>query len=178
MHSQRVPQEDRSLEVIPPVRPSIAWQVRAVAPLLDYRLTVEFMDGLKGIVDLRHLVTSSQAGIFAALRQRLIQHKATSSTAQSLGRASWILRPMRCTRPFARTGNGNRPEDAAVARSFVRPACPTERTCGGTENRCLTKPLYRLVRVTGFEPATPTSRILWPASFEVLRNQSDFILTD
>jgi hypothetical protein len=72
MHPQRAAQEDRAAEVIPPVRPSAPWRVRAVAALPEYRLSVEFMDGLTGIVDLRDLVTSPQAGVFASLRDRAL----------------------------------------------------------------------------------------------------------
>jgi hypothetical protein len=72
MHSQRAAQEDRPAEVIPPVRPSAPWRVRTVTALPEYRLAVEFMDGLAGIVDLRNLVTSPQAGVFAGLRDRAL----------------------------------------------------------------------------------------------------------
>jgi hypothetical protein len=72
MHSQRATQEDRPAEVIPPVRPSAPWRVRTVTALPEYRLAVEFMDGLAGIVDLRNLVTSPQAGVFAGLRDRAL----------------------------------------------------------------------------------------------------------
>ena len=72
MHSQRATQEDRPAEVIPPVRPSAAWRVRTVTALPEYRLSVEFMDGVAGIVDLRNLVTSPQAGVFAGLRDRAL----------------------------------------------------------------------------------------------------------
>ena len=72
MHSQRVPQEDRAAEVTPPVRPSRPWRVRTVTPLSEYRLSVEFMDGLTGIVDLRDLITSPKAGVFASLRDRAV----------------------------------------------------------------------------------------------------------
>ena len=72
MHSQRAPQEDRAAEVIPPMRPSAPWRVRTVAALPEYRLSVEFMDGLTGIVDLRDLVTSPQAGVFVSLRDRVL----------------------------------------------------------------------------------------------------------
>lgn len=68
MHPQRAAQEDPAAEVIPPVQPSAPWRVRTVAALPEYRLSVEFMDGLTGIVDLRELVSSPQAGIFASLR--------------------------------------------------------------------------------------------------------------
>jgi hypothetical protein len=40
--------------------------------LPEYRLSVEFMDGLKGIVDLHALITSPQAGVFARLRDRVL----------------------------------------------------------------------------------------------------------
>ncbi len=72
MHSQRATQEDRPAEVIPPVRPSAPWRVRTVTALPEYRLSVEFMDGVAGIVDLRNLVTSPQAGVFAGLRDRAL----------------------------------------------------------------------------------------------------------
>lgn len=72
MHPQRAPEEDRAAEVIPPVRPSARWRVRTVCALPEYRLSVEFMDGLTGIVDLRDLVTSPQAGVFASLRDRTL----------------------------------------------------------------------------------------------------------
>lgn len=72
MHSQRATQEDRPAEVIPPVRPSAPWRVRTVTALPEYRLSVEFMDGVAGIVDLRNLVTSPQAGVFAGLRDRTL----------------------------------------------------------------------------------------------------------
>ena len=72
MHPQRIPEEDRTAEVIPPVRPAMPWRVRTVAALPEYRLSVEFLDGLKGMVDLRELVTSPQAGVFASLRDRAL----------------------------------------------------------------------------------------------------------
>lgn len=72
MHSQTAAQEDRPAEVIPPVRPSAPWRVRTVAALPEYRLSVGFVDGLTGIVDLRGLVTSPDAGVFAGLRDRAL----------------------------------------------------------------------------------------------------------
>jgi hypothetical protein len=54
------------------VRPSAPWRVRTVTALPEYRLSVEFMDGVAGIVDLRNLVTSPQAGVFAGLRDRAL----------------------------------------------------------------------------------------------------------
>src|SRR5579884_2397032 len=72
MQPQRAPEENRTAEVIPPVRPSVPWRVRTVTALPEYQLSVEFMDGLTGIVDLRALITSPQAGVFASLRDRAV----------------------------------------------------------------------------------------------------------
>jgi len=42
--------------IVPPARSSVPWCVRTVVPLPEYRLSVEFMDGLNGIVDLHALI--------------------------------------------------------------------------------------------------------------------------
>ena len=43
------------------------WRMRAVSALPDYRLSVTCNDGTSGIVDMSQLVTSHDAGVFAAL---------------------------------------------------------------------------------------------------------------
>lgn len=50
------------------LRATAAWRVRAVNVLPDYRLSVTCNDGTNGIVDMSALVNSSNAGIFAALK--------------------------------------------------------------------------------------------------------------
>ena len=45
------------------------WRVRAVNTLPDYRLSITCNDGTTGIVDMSALVNSSNAGIFAALKE-------------------------------------------------------------------------------------------------------------
>ncbi len=48
--------------------PSVPWRIRSMQLLDDYCLSVQFMDGLKGIVDLSGLLLEKNPGVFAALR--------------------------------------------------------------------------------------------------------------
>ena len=72
MQAKTVAEEDRAASVTPPVRPSMPWRVREVMALPDFRLLVRFVDGLSGTVDMGALVTSAEAGVFAALRERAL----------------------------------------------------------------------------------------------------------
>ena len=53
--------------VAPVVRPAMPWRVASVEALQGYRLRVRFLDGLEGVVDMSGLITSPNAGVFAAL---------------------------------------------------------------------------------------------------------------
>lgn len=72
MHPEAATQEDRAASVTPAVRPSAPWRVRDVTALPDYRLSVRFVDGLTGTVDLSALIASPEAGVFARLRDRAL----------------------------------------------------------------------------------------------------------
>ena len=48
--------------------PSSPWRIRFVRPLSNYRLNIQFMDGLEGFVDLSKLITDENAGVFATLK--------------------------------------------------------------------------------------------------------------
>jgi Protein of unknown function (DUF2442) len=50
------------------VTPTALWRVRAVNVQPGYRLSITCNDGTNGIVDMSALVNSSNAGIFAALK--------------------------------------------------------------------------------------------------------------
>ena len=43
------------------------WRVASVRVLPEFRLDVEFMDGLRGTVDLHRLIHSPGAGVFSSL---------------------------------------------------------------------------------------------------------------
>jgi len=60
--------EDRSTSLAGSVRPKSPWRVRSVEVLPNYRLKVRFMDGIEGLVDMKELVFSSEAGVFHILR--------------------------------------------------------------------------------------------------------------
>ena len=60
-------EQNRPAAVIPPIVPKARWRVASVEALPDYRLSVRFLDGLEGIVDMNRLISSPDAGVFAAL---------------------------------------------------------------------------------------------------------------
>lgn len=67
MRTQSTAEENQSSAITPPVRPRMPWRVVTVAALPDYRLRVRFVDGTEGTVDLKGLIHSPRAGVFAAL---------------------------------------------------------------------------------------------------------------
>lgn len=50
------------------VTASAPWRLTHVKPLLGYKLEVAFMDGTHGFVEMHHLITGKNAGVFAALK--------------------------------------------------------------------------------------------------------------
>ena len=52
---------------MPPIVPKARWRVAAAEALPDYQLKVRFLDGLEGLVDMRRLIFSPGAGVFAGL---------------------------------------------------------------------------------------------------------------
>jgi len=64
MPIETVTQEHRSVGVTA----AAPWRIRAANVLPDYRLSVTCNDGTSGIVDMSALVNSTDAGIFAALK--------------------------------------------------------------------------------------------------------------
>ena len=68
-------QADSAAELKAKIQPSLPWRVTSVQPLPNYRLKVRFIDGLEGEVDMRPLLRSSKAGVFAALGNRELFEK-------------------------------------------------------------------------------------------------------
>jgi hypothetical protein len=64
MRNQAETVEDSATGVIP----CAAWRVTEAVPLPDFRVSVRFVDGTSGEIDLFRLVESDEAGVFAALR--------------------------------------------------------------------------------------------------------------
>ena len=44
------------------------WRLTRVAPLADYKLNVEFIDGTQGSVEMSHRILSDKSGVFAKLK--------------------------------------------------------------------------------------------------------------
>jgi Protein of unknown function (DUF2442) len=68
-------EEDRTLEIAPPINPRADWRVAEVQALRGYRLRVRFKDATEGEVDLSQLIHAPHAGVFAALRDEAIFRK-------------------------------------------------------------------------------------------------------
>lgn len=64
MRKETKSQKDKSIGIIP----SVPWRICKVKALDHYRLKVIFMDGIEGYVDLSHLITSRNAGVFKTLK--------------------------------------------------------------------------------------------------------------
>lgn len=77
-------EEDSPAAVIPPVQPRMPWRVVEAKTLPGYKLRVRFVDGVEGVVNLKALVQSPRAGVFAALAdpvrfaQAFVQHGAVT----------------------------------------------------------------------------------------------------
>jgi hypothetical protein len=69
-------EEDRAAEVTPPVWPAAPWRVARLEVLSGFRLQVRFNDGTEGTVELAGFLSSSSAGVFAALRDENLFRKA------------------------------------------------------------------------------------------------------
>jgi len=67
MRTQSAAQKNSPLDVTPAIRPASPWRVESVEALPGYRISVRFLDGTGGIVDLSRLVHSPSAGVFAKL---------------------------------------------------------------------------------------------------------------
>lgn len=67
MRTESVASENSPFVLTEEVAPRSPWRVIKVEALREFRLKVEFADGLTGIVDISRLVHSPQAGVFAAL---------------------------------------------------------------------------------------------------------------
>lgn len=64
MHKQTTTKKN----ITPDIVCTASWRLIRVIPLDGYRLSVEFVDGLKGFVQMHHLINSVNAGIFSALK--------------------------------------------------------------------------------------------------------------
>jgi len=85
MQSHADAQEDRTAELIPPVRPRAPWRVADVETLPGFRLRVRFNDGTEGIVEMADFIYSDVSGVFAVLRDE----KLFRQVGVSLGAVTW-----------------------------------------------------------------------------------------
>lgn len=55
-------------DIAPDIVVTSPWRLIKVSPLADYKLHVEFIDGTQGTVEMKTLIFSNHAGVFAALK--------------------------------------------------------------------------------------------------------------
>lgn len=67
MLKQSTSAQDFPTTITPDVRWRMPWRVVEVSPLDGFRLSVRFVDGTEGMVDLSGLIRSPRAGVFARL---------------------------------------------------------------------------------------------------------------
>jgi len=53
--------------ITPAVVCTAPWRLTKIKPLENYKLEAEFIDGTHGFVEMKELITSSKAGVFAKL---------------------------------------------------------------------------------------------------------------
>ena len=73
MPNQAAPKQDTTPRIIP----SAYWRLAEIKILSNYRLSVKFLDGTHGEVDLSRLILSDQAGVFSLLRDPALFAQAT-----------------------------------------------------------------------------------------------------
>lgn len=76
MRTQPNAQENSATFITPPVQSRMPWRVTSIQVLPHFRLSVCFVDGTQGIIDLSHSVHSPNAGVFAALRDPVLFEQA------------------------------------------------------------------------------------------------------
>jgi hypothetical protein len=85
--------------------PKAPWRLVTVEALPDYKLKVRFVDGLEGTVEMRRLIYSPEAGVFAALADAAL----FANVYLEFGAATWPgeigLAPDAMHRQIANTGN-------------------------------------------------------------------------
>ena len=68
--SDSIPNSAADLEIQP--APRSPWRVVQLEALPNYRLALTFRDGLEGVVDMKSLIFSPLAGVFAALHDEAL----------------------------------------------------------------------------------------------------------
>jgi hypothetical protein len=63
-------------DITPRIVCSAPWRLKKVKPLPNYTLEVMFTDGLQGHIEMRTLIMSKKAGVFASLREQTVFNQA------------------------------------------------------------------------------------------------------
>src|SRR5438874_8952123 len=87
MSTDAAAEEDRSSEVVPAIVPTVPWRVSDVRVVDHGVLTVRFVDGTEGNVDMRALLGSDR--VVGTLFEQLRDSSFFSRAAARLGAVEW-----------------------------------------------------------------------------------------
>jgi uncharacterized protein DUF2442 len=87
MRTNAAAEADRSVEVVPAVQPLASWRIRELQIIEHGVLTISFVDGTKGTVDMRALLKSDKVvgTVFEPLRDATLFSRA----GLNLGTVEW-----------------------------------------------------------------------------------------
>jgi hypothetical protein len=87
MQQTENPEGDRTPEVVPAIRHSVAWRVSSVRVVAEARLHVTFLDGTAGEVDMRAFL--SNAKISGTVFESLLDPAIFAQARVTLGAVEW-----------------------------------------------------------------------------------------
>jgi hypothetical protein len=87
MSTNAAAEEDRSSEVVPAIEPTVPWRVSGVRVVEHGLLTVRFVDGTEGNVDMRALLQSDR--VLGTVFEPLRDSSFFSRAAARLGAVEW-----------------------------------------------------------------------------------------
>ena len=87
MSTNAAAEEDRASEVVPAIQPTVPWRVSDVRVVDHGVLSVRFVDGTEGNVDMRELLRSDR--VVGTLFEQLRDSSLFSRAAAHLGAVEW-----------------------------------------------------------------------------------------
>src|SRR5262249_5373438 len=97
------PESNQTAEVEPTIWHTVPWRVTSVSALPDSRLSVAFVDGVTGDVDMRSFLSDPKIDGPSSSRCEILESllKPASFWERFSGRTAPTSRRMRCMMPFA-----------------------------------------------------------------------------
>ena len=72
MHAKQDAKQDFTAGIVPEVRAIAPWRVCAIEVLPNFSVFLEFVDGARGVVDLKPVIFGENPGVFKALQDEAL----------------------------------------------------------------------------------------------------------